>query len=144
MALTLVEEAVMMVRFAMVVVGVLLMSISPASAQIKSQDIVGTWAGVLELTGDKSPVEVNFTSDGKMTGSVKTAKEGLVRYKGGWRIDGAKVLVDYVADAATGTANVPAVGTSSWTLTKPQANALSGFGIRKSDNLQYDVKLNKK
>ena len=135
----------MIVRLAMLVFGALLLSISPASAQmIESKDVVGTWAGVLELTGDKNPVEVEFKPDGTFGGSVKTAKEGLVTYKGGWRTDGQKVLVDYIATAATGTANVPSVGTSSWTLTKPQANALSGFGIRKSDNLQYDVKLNKK
>jgi hypothetical protein len=120
------------------------MCISPASGQIKNPDVVGTWVGVLELTGDKSPVEVEFKSDGGFGGSVRTTKEGLVRYKGGWRIEGAKVLVDYVADAATGTANVPAVWSSSWTLTTLQGKSLSGWGIRKSDNLQYDVKLNKK
>jgi len=140
----LVEEAVMIVRLVMLVFGVLLMSISPASGQIKNEDIVGKWAGVVELTGDKSPVEVEFTKDGKFGGSVKSAKEGLVRYKGGWRTEGDKVLVDYVADAATGTANVPGVWSSSWTLNKLQGNALSGWGVRKSDNLQYDVKLNKK
>jgi len=134
----------MIVRFVMLVFGVLLMCMSPASAQINNQDIVGTWAGVVDLTGEKSPVEVDFKSDGGFGGSVKSAKEGLVRYKGKWRIEGSNVLVDYIADAATGTANVPGVWTSSWTLTKPQANALSGFGIRKSDNLQYDVRLNKK
>jgi hypothetical protein len=140
----LVEEAVMIVRLVMLVFGVLLMCISPASGQIKSPDVVGTWVGVLELTGDKSPVEVEFKSDGGFGGSVKTAKEGLVRYKGGWKIEGANVLVNYVADAATGSANVPAQWASSWTLTTLQGKSLSGFGIRKSDNLQYDVKLNKK
>ena len=134
----------MVARLVMLVVGVLLMCISPASGQIKNEDVVGTWVGVVELTGDKSPVEVDFKSDGGFGGSVKSAKEGLVRYKGKWRTEGQNVLVEYVADAATGTANVPGVWTSSWTLTKPQANSLSGFGIRKSDNLQYDVKLNKK
>lgn len=134
----------MIVRLVMLVFGVLLMCISPASGQIKSQDVVGTWVGVLELTGDKSPVEVEFKPDGAFGGSVRTAKEGLVQYKGGWRIEGANVLVSYVSDAATGSANVPAVGRSSWTLTTLQGNSLSGWGIRQSDNLQYDVKLNKK
>lgn len=134
----------MIVRLVTLVFGVLLMCFSPASGQIKSQDVVGTWVGVLELTGDKNPVEVEFKPDGAFGGSVRTQKEGLVRYKGGWRIEGANVLVSYVADAATGSANVPAVGRSSWTLTTLQGNALSGWGTRESDNLRYDVKLNKK
>jgi hypothetical protein len=67
-----------------------------------------------------------------------------VNYNGKWRIEGPNVLVDYIATAATATANVPAQWTSSWTLTSPQSNTLSGWGVRKSDNLQYDVKLNKK
>ena len=120
----------MIVRLVMLVFGVLLMCISPASGQIKSPDVVGTWVGVLELTGDKSPVEVEFKSDGGFGGSVKTQKEGLVREKGGWRIEGANVLVDYVADAATGSANVPAGGSRSWTWSTLNGKSLCGRGIR--------------
>jgi len=133
-------------RFVILVFGVLLMFTSPASGQmIDSKSVVGTWAGILDVQGsDRSPVEVNFNSDGGFKGSVKSEKSGLVTYDGKWRIEGPNVLVDYTATAATGTANVPAVGQSSWTLTTLQSNTLSGWGVRQFDNLKYDVKLNKK
>ena len=142
----LVEEAFMMLRLVMLVFGVLLMFISPASGQmIDSKSVVGTWAGMLDIQGsDRTPGEVNFNSDGGFKGSVKNERTGLVTLNGKWRIEGPNVLVDYIATAATGTANVPAQWTSSWTLTSLQNNTLSGWGVRKSDNLQYDVKLNKK
>jgi hypothetical protein len=145
-ALTLVEEVSMMLRLVVLVFGVLLMFISPASGQtIDSKSVVGTWAGMLDVQGsDRTPGEVSFNSDGGFKGSVKNQTVGLVTMNGKWRIEGQNVLVDYVATPTTATANTPPMWTSSWTLTSPQSNTLSGFGIRKSDNLQYDVKLNKK
>ena len=136
----------MILRFVMLVFGVVLMSISPASGQmIDSKSVVGTWAGILDIQGsDKSPVEVNFSQDGGFKGSVKSEKSGLVTYNGKWRIDGSNVLVDYVSTAATGTANVPAQGRSQWTLTSPKNNTLSGWGVRQADQLKYDVKLTRK
>jgi hypothetical protein len=114
----------MIVRLVMLVFGVLLMCISPASGQIKSPDVVGTWVGVLELTGDKSPVEVEFKSDGGFGGSVKTAKEGLVLYKGGWKIEGANVVVNY-RYAATGPQMCRPWG--EWWTDDAQGKSLSGF-----------------
>jgi len=133
-------------RFVILVFGVLLMFTSSASGQmIDSKSVVGTWTGMLDVQGsDRTPGEVNFNSDGGFKGSVKNERAGLVTFNGKWRIEGPNVLVDYIATAATATANVPAQWTSSWTLTSPQSNTLSGWGVRKSDNQQYDVKLNKK
>ena len=132
-------------RFVILVFGVLLMFLSPASGQmIDSKSVVGTWVGILDVEGDKTPAEVNFNSGGKFKGSVKSEKSGLVNYNGKWRIEGPNVLVDYIATAATGTANVPALWRSTWTLTTLQNNTLSGWGVRQSDNLKYDVKLNRK
>src|SRR4030095_15115446 len=132
-------------RFVILVFGVLLMFLSPASGQmIDSKSVVGTWVGILDVEGDKNPAEGHFNSGGKFKGSVKSEKSGLVNYDGGWRIEGPNVLVDYIATAATGTANVPAQWSSSWTLTTLQNNTLSGWGGRKSEHLQYDVKLNRK
>ena len=135
----------MILRFVMLVFGVL-MFMSPASAQmVDSKSVVGTWAGILDIQGsDKSPVEVNFGPDGAFKGSVKSEKSGLVNYNGKWRIEGSNVLVDYVSTAATGTANVPAQGRSQWTLTSPKNNTLSGWGVRQADQLKYDVNLTKK
>jgi len=133
-------------RFVILVFGVLLMFTSSASGQmIDSKSVVGTWVGILDQQGsERTPGEVSFNSDGGFKGSVKSEKSGLVTYDGKWRIEGSNVLVDYTATAATGTANVPALWQSSWTLTKLQNNTLSGRGIRKFDQLQYDVNLNKK
>jgi hypothetical protein len=133
-------------RFVILVFGVLLMFTSPASGQmIDSKSVVGTWTGMLDVEGsDRTPAEVNFNSGGGFKGSVKSEKSGLVTYDGKWRIEGPNVLVDYTATAATGTANVPTLWQSSWTLTTLQNNTLSGWGVRKFDNLKYDVKLNKK
>jgi hypothetical protein len=136
----------MILRLVMLVFGGLLMFTSPASGQmIDSKSVVGTWVGILDIQGsDRSPVEVNFNSDGGFKGSVKSEKSGLVTYDGKWRIEGPNVLVDYQYTAATGTANVPARGLVSWTLTTLQNNTLSGWGLRKFDNLKYDVSLNRK
>ena len=136
----------MILRFVTLVFVALLMFMSPASGQmIDSKSLVGTWAGILDIQGsDKSPVEVSFNSDGGFKGSAKTEKSGLLNYNGKWRMDGQNVLVDYVSTAATGTANVPAQGRSQWTLTSLQNNTLSGWGVRQSDQLKYDVNLKKK
>src|SRR4030095_17214391 len=132
-------------RFVILVFGVLLMFLSPASGQmIDSKSVVGTWVGILDVEGDKTPAEVNFNSGGKFKGSVKSEKSGLVNYDGGWRIEGPNVLVDYIATAATGTANVPALWRSTWTCTTHKNNTLSGGGVVHSDNLKYDVKLKRK
>ena len=133
-------------RFVILVFGVLLMFTGPASGQmIDSTSVVGTWVGILDQQGsERTPGEVSFNSDGGFKGSVKSEKSGLVTYDGKWRIEGSNVLVDYTATAATGTANVPALWRSTWTLTTLQNNTLSGWGVRQSDNLKYDVKLNRK
>ena len=135
----------MILRFVMLVFGVL-MFMTPASGQmIDSKSVVGTWAGMLDVQGsDRTPGEVSFNQDGGFKGTAKNQTVGLVTMNGKWRIEGSNVLVDYVATPTTATANTPVNWTSSWTLTAPQNNTLSGRGVRKSDNQQYDVKLNKK
>ena len=69
----------MIVRLVMLVFGVLLMGISPASGQIKNRRRRRDLGGGSELTATKARSRLKFKSDGGSAGSVKTQKEGLVR-----------------------------------------------------------------
>ena len=109
---------------------------SPGLAQdaLDSNQVVGKWVGTISSRGNPNPVEVEFKPDGVFGGSVSSSQLGLVNYLGRWKVEGPAVFVDYTVQTATRTAE------SSWTL-RQDGDGLSGTGLRKSDQIRFDVSL---